>query len=180
MCIGLVLQLDCNDDEADFGVNFCDRMSSTVNCAFCDRLASDPSIQNSEDVECCNDSCRIANLLKTNVRVVRLDSSQARGPCWARHIGQSLWWVKFLMHCIIEIYFSPSRLLHGITFTCVGAMKSTIYKLILTCAFEKTGTATWLGYITSVLIQLIWLMGGRLLTRREIYIQNQCCQVRDH
>ncbi len=47
--------------------------------------------------------------LKNNVRVLRMDASEARGPCWARHIATSLWCgEKYFMQVDSHIRFRPS------------------------------------------------------------------------
>jgi hypothetical protein len=108
-----VLQLDPSDDEADYGVNFCDQSSFEL-CNKCQAnkhkiKTKNSSCASTEEGDNYNDDendggdgsyrsgsgedigCQLAVLLRDNVRVVRMDASQARGPCWARHVGQSLW-----------------------------------------------------------------------------------------
>jgi [Skp1-protein]-hydroxyproline N-acetylglucosaminyltransferase len=46
--------------------------------------------------------------LKKNVRVLRMDAAEARGPCWARHIATSLWCAeKYFMQIDSHIRFRP-------------------------------------------------------------------------
>jgi hypothetical protein len=103
--VGLVLQLDPSDEESKYGVNFCDRDGANLCGDYChDSNVCDSTAGASAGAGAGSSAgagagagagtkcgCRIAALLRGHVRVLRMDASQARGPCWARHIGQSLW-----------------------------------------------------------------------------------------
>ena len=78
---GVVLQIHEDDDESIFGLHFCD----SVNIKTCHHH-DDNHI-----------GCQISRILKSNVKIIRMNCSQSRGPCWARHIGHSLWSVYLLL-----------------------------------------------------------------------------------
>lgn len=86
--VGLVLQLSSEDNEANLGINFCDRDDSML-CEKCGNTASGADFPGETNVT--SDCCRVAALLRSNVTAVRLASTKARGPCYARQLAQSLW-----------------------------------------------------------------------------------------
>lgn len=67
-----------------------------------------------------------------HLRSVRMHYSEARGPCYARHIAQ-----RYSYLAIMDgIELSPSM-------TVSGKARSIFFRSIRICAFEQDGTSTW-------------------------------------